>query len=74
MPSLDFDLESREFKHFFDANYQRFEDAKNSCIDIITALAKQSEIGELTKIEGRIKDKDECIKNSSQVPGKAGSG
>ncbi len=62
MPSLDFDLESREFKHFFDANYQRFEDAKNSCIDIITALAKQSEIGELTKIEGRIKDKDECIK------------
>jgi len=62
MPSLDFELESREFQHYYDNNRQRFEDAKNAFIDILAGLANNLEIGELTKIEGRVKDKDECIK------------
>ncbi len=62
MPSLDFELERRNFLLYYDSNRQLFEEAKNACISIITSLLKQSKIGEVTKIEGRIKDKDECIK------------
>lgn len=62
MPSLDFDLESREFLRYYDANLQRFEKAKCDCIDIVESLVKTSGIGELTKIEGRIKNRYECIK------------
>jgi ppGpp synthetase/RelA/SpoT-type nucleotidyltranferase len=62
MTSLDFELESREFRLYYDHNRQRFLDAKSRCISVISALVRQSDIGELTKIEGRIKDKDECIK------------
>lgn len=62
MASLDFDHESREFLDYYNTNRQRFENAKNGCIEIIASLATNSEIGELTKIEGRIKKKDECIK------------
>ena len=62
MPSLDFELERRNFLLYYDSNRQLFEKAKNGCISIISTLLKQSNIGEVTKIEGRIKDKSECIK------------
>jgi len=62
VPSLDFELERRNFLLYYDSNRQQFEEAKNACISIITSLLKQSKIGEVTKIEGRIKEKDECIK------------
>lgn len=62
MASLDFDQERRNFLHYYDNNRQLFEEAKNACISIISTLLKKSKIGEVTKIEGRIKHKDECIK------------
>ncbi len=62
MQSLDFELERRNFLLYYDRNRQLFEKAKNACISIITSLLKQSNIGEVTKISGRIKDKNECIK------------
>ncbi|MCK5825841.1 MAG: (p)ppGpp synthetase [Desulfuromusa sp.] len=62
MPSLDFELERRNFLLYYDSNQQLFEGAKNACISSITSLLRQSNIGEVTKIEGRIKDKNECIK------------
>lgn len=62
MPSLDFDLESRNFLLYYDSNRRLFEKAKNACISIIASLFRQSKIGEVTKIEGRIKNKEECIK------------
>ncbi len=62
MPSLDFKLERRNFLLYYDSNRQLFEKAKNACISIIASLLRQSNIGEVTKIEGRIKDKNECIK------------
>ncbi len=62
MSSLDFELECRNFLHYYDNNRQLFEEAKNACISIIAVLLRQSKIGEVTKIEGRIKKKDECIK------------
>lgn len=62
MPSLDFELERRNFLHYYDNNRQLFEEAKNASISIIASLLRQSKSGEVTKIEGRIKSKDECIK------------
>ena len=62
MPSLDFELERRNFLLYYDSNRQLFEKAKNGCISILSALLRQANIGEVTKIEGRIKDKNECIK------------
>lgn len=62
MPSLDFDLERLEFIRYYDSNRKLFEEAKNAYISILGSLIKQSEVGEVTKIEGRVKDKYECIK------------
>ena len=62
MPSLDFELERREFLRYYDSHQVLFEQAKNTYINLFSNLIKKSKIGEVTKIEGRIKDKDECIK------------
>jgi ppGpp synthetase/RelA/SpoT-type nucleotidyltranferase len=60
--SLDFEQERLNFLFYYDKNRQLFEEAKNACISIIAALLRKSQIGEVTKIEGRIKNKEECIK------------
>ncbi len=62
MSSLSFELERRNFIKYYDTNRQVFEEGKNACTSIIASLIKQSDIGEVTTIEGRIKDKYECIK------------
>lgn len=62
MPSLDFERERREFRNYYDSSRKLFEEAKNAYVSIIGSLIKQSDVGEVTKIEGRVKDKYECIK------------
>ncbi len=62
MSSLDFDQERRNFLLYYDSNRKLFEEAKNAYISMIASFLKQSKVGEVTKIEGRIKDKKECIK------------
>ncbi|PLY04913.1 MAG: (p)ppGpp synthetase [Desulfuromonas sp.] len=62
MSSLDFEKEKREFRRFYDSHWTLFENALQDYIHIIESLLKKSDVGEVTKIEGRIKDKEECIK------------
>lgn len=62
MASLDFELEKRNFRKFYENNRPLFEKAKNAYISAINSLIKQSDVGEVTKIEGRVKEKEECIK------------
>ncbi len=62
MASLNFELERRQFREYYDDHRQSFEEAKNAFISIIRTLIRQSDIGEVTKIEGRIKDRAECIR------------
>ncbi len=62
MASLDFELEKCLFRKYYDKNRPLFEEAKNAFIRTINTLIKQSGVGDVTKIEGRIKDKEECIK------------
>lgn len=62
MSSLNFELERRNFREYYASRRHLFEEAKDAYIGIIGALIRASDIGEVTKIEGRVKDQDECIK------------
>lgn len=62
MASLDFEQEKRAFRKFYDNNRSHFEEAKNAYIRVIKAMLKDSGIEEVTKIEGRIKEREECVK------------
>jgi ppGpp synthetase/RelA/SpoT-type nucleotidyltranferase len=62
MASLDFEQEKRAFSDFYDNNRKHFSAAKNTYIRIIISLIKRLGLDEVTKIEGRVKDKEECIK------------
>ncbi len=62
MASLNFELEKNIFVKYFDNNRPHLEEAKNAYISAINSLIKQSDVGEVMKIEGRVKDKEECLK------------
>lgn len=62
MPSLDFEREERAFRKYYDSNRQRFEAAKNAYISLITARLKLGDGNAVSKIEARVKDKEECLK------------
>jgi len=62
MASLDFEQEKQAFSNYYDSNRKNFIAAKNTYIRLINSLIKKSGIGEVTKTEGRVKNKDECIK------------
>ena len=66
MPSLDFEKEKAEFKLFYSSNKQLLEDAKNSFISLISSLLTQSNIAEITSVEGRVKNQEESIKKFSR--------
>lgn len=62
MPSLDFEQEKQLFRSFYENNRKHFFEAKNVYIRLIKSLLKRLDINEVTKIEGRVKEKEECIK------------
>ena len=62
MPSVDFEAEKSQFRSFHDSTKEVLEDAKNSFIILINALTRHSDNVSISKIEGRVKDKEECIK------------
>jgi ppGpp synthetase/RelA/SpoT-type nucleotidyltranferase len=62
LASLDFEKEKQVFRGFYDNNYRLLEKALTNYIQIINNLLDDTKVGEVTKIEGRIKDKEECIK------------
>ncbi len=62
MASLDFELEKTKFINFYEDNLKHFNATKNANIRIISSLLKRFNVGEVTKIEGRVKEKEECIK------------
>lgn len=62
MPSTDFEREKAEFRDYYGANIKRIEDAKDSYIALLTALVARNKSVEISKIEGRVKDREECIR------------
>jgi ppGpp synthetase/RelA/SpoT-type nucleotidyltranferase len=59
--SLDFELEKTSFRKFYGDNVRVLEDAKNSFMTLIRALVAQDGKVVISKVEGRVKDLDECI-------------
>jgi len=62
MPSLDFEAEKIVFRDFYDANRQLLEDAKDSFLTLLNALLVHVGTIAISKIEGRVKDRNECIR------------
>lgn len=62
MASINFDTEKSAFRDFYETNRNLLEDAKNSFITLTNALTRHSGNIPIAKIEGRVKDKEECIK------------
>ena len=61
MPSLDFKLEKKLFRQFYDQQLESLEEAKESFAALARSLLKQAPGLQLSKIEARIKDREECI-------------
>jgi len=62
MASLDFDVEKHSFREFYSDNLGLLEGANNSFCTLIEALLTHSGGISISKIEGRVKDKEECIR------------
>lgn len=62
MASLDFNKEKHVFRKFYESNRALLEKTCDDYIAVIGKVLSESAVGEVTKIEGRIKDKEECIK------------
>jgi putative GTP pyrophosphokinase len=62
MPSLDFDLEEAQFRTFYAEQSAALETACASFTGMVAAVVTQSGRAEIAKVEGRVKDVDECIR------------
>lgn len=62
MPSLDFEHEQNQFRKFYDSSYHLFENANNSFVTLVNALVSHSGNIAFSKVEGRVKEKEECIR------------
>lgn len=62
MASLDFEQEKSVFRKYYDTNKVFFEEAKNGYVAAINLLIQKSDVGEVTKVEGRVKEREECVK------------
>jgi len=60
--SLDYDYEKNYFREFYTDNLKVLENAKTSFCVLITALVSHSGDIAVSKIEGRVKDKEECLR------------
>lgn len=61
MPSLDFEAERDAFREFYNDNSMMMEEAKSALIELISALLRDQEDISVSKIDGRVKDREECI-------------
>lgn len=66
MPSLDFESEKQVFRDYYNENNGLLEGAKNSFITLVDSLIRSSSNIALSKIEGRVKNRDECVKKFSR--------
>lgn len=62
MASLDFEKEKSEFREFYTTNLSLLENANRSFISLIHSLVIHTDNIPISKIEGRVKDKEECIR------------
>lgn len=66
MPSLDFETEKADFRQYYDTNHAMLVYAKESFITLVNALVTNDGSIAIKEIEGRVKEKEECIKKFNQ--------
>jgi len=66
MPSLDFELEKQNFLDYYNGSHGLLDGAKSSFISLVNSLIRSSTDLALSKIEGRVKERDECIKKFNE--------
>jgi putative GTP pyrophosphokinase len=66
LASHDYEKEKDEFRSFYDQNALLLEGAKLSFVAIVNALVTHAGSIEIAKVDGRIKDKEECIRKFSR--------
>jgi putative GTP pyrophosphokinase len=62
MASLDFEFEKAAFRAFYGQNLELLETAQKSFMALVNALVMHPGTIAVSKIEGRVKDKEECIR------------
>ena len=62
MASRHFERENHIFRKFYDNNRPLLDKPMHAYAVALNSLIRQSDVGEVTKVEGRVKDKEECIK------------
>ena len=62
MPSLDFDLEESAFRAFYAQQSAALEDACAALTELVEATVTLDGGVDVAKVEGRVKDADECIR------------
>lgn len=62
MASLDFEVEKTQFREFYDSNSVALQNASRSLSSLLTDLLPQLGAIPISKIESRVKDREECIK------------
>lgn len=66
MPSLDFELEESRFLAFHDQHLGQLQAACTAFVELVGAQVERSSQLELSKVEGRVKERDECIRKFSR--------
>jgi len=66
MPTLDFELEESRFQSFHDQRLPELEAACAAFMALVGARMAQSNQVEISKIEGRVKDREECVRKFSR--------
>lgn len=62
MPSLDFDREESLFRAFYLEQHATLKDACDALTGLVTAVVVQAGGVDIAKVEGRVKDPDECVR------------
>ena len=62
MASLDFEFEKAAFRAFYEQNWELLETAQKSFSALVNALVIHPGTVAVSKIEGRVKDQEECIR------------
>lgn len=65
MASLDFEAEKTQFREYYDSRSTSLENATRSLSSLLTDLLPQVGSIPISKIEARVKDREECIKKFS---------
>lgn len=62
MASKDFEKEKNEFRTFYESENKNFNSAIDVLTTLIRSLLQNKDNIQISKVEGRVKDKNECIK------------